>query len=129
MNRDWCFEDDFGYMRRIWRERGSTVQPVGTLTVNLSAISQNWLMMCAALQATTRCAAVVKANAYGLGVARVAQALYAAVPSPKGPGHGSRTGQAWFFAGTLLKNIVLSWNKIRKAWCMTDCQSSQEGPT
>lgn len=54
------------------------MQEIGILTVNLSAISQNWLMMRRSLKPGTRCAAVVKANAYGLGVARVAQALYAA---------------------------------------------------
>lgn len=54
------------------------MQEIGILTVNLSAISQNWLMMRRSLKPGTQCAAVVKANAYGLGVARVAQALYAA---------------------------------------------------
>lgn len=66
----------------------------GTLTVNLSAISQNWLMICKALHSGAACAAVVKANAYGLGVARVAQALYAA---------GCRT----FFVAQLAEGVEL----------------------
>ena len=54
------------------------VEALGTITVNLSAVSNNWLMIRQALKPATQCAAVVKANAYGLGVAQVAQALYGA---------------------------------------------------
>ncbi|WP_374250874.1 alanine racemase [Xanthobacter sp.] len=47
------------------------------LTVDLSAIADNWRTL-AALAAPAECAAVVKANAYGLGIDRVAPALWKA---------------------------------------------------
>lgn len=47
------------------------------LTVDLSAIADNWRTL-AALAAPAECAAVVKANAYGLGIDRVAPALWRA---------------------------------------------------
>ncbi|MFG1227487.1 alanine racemase [Xanthobacter wiegelii] len=47
------------------------------LTVDLSAVADNWRTL-AALAAPAECAAVVKANAYGLGIARVAPALWQA---------------------------------------------------
>lgn len=45
-----------------------------TLTVDLGAIARNWRRL-AALAPTAECAAVVKADAYGLGAAEVAPAL------------------------------------------------------
>lgn len=48
-----------------------------TLTIDLDALAGNWRAL-AALSAPARCAAVVKADAYGLGIARVVPALAAA---------------------------------------------------
>lgn len=64
----------------------------GVLAVNLAAIAANWKAL-AALVAPAECAAVVKANAYGLGAARVIPALRAA---------GCRT----FFVATLDEAIA-----------------------
>lgn len=47
------------------------------LTINLEAICENWLQLKSRLQ-NAECAAVVKANAYGLGAQKVAPALYQA---------------------------------------------------
>ncbi|MDB5525541.1 MAG: alr [Rhizobium sp.] len=47
------------------------------LTVDLGAVVENWRMLCK-LSARARTAAVVKADAYGLGAAEVGQALAAA---------------------------------------------------
>ena len=47
------------------------------LTVDLGAVADNWRTL-SALVAPAECAAVVKANAYGLGIARVAPALWRA---------------------------------------------------
>ena len=49
----------------------------GILHVDLSALVDNWRMLCKH-NARTECAAVVKADAYGLGMAEVAPALYRA---------------------------------------------------
>src|SRR5690606_33820149 len=45
------------------------------LTVDLGALAENWRRL-AALVAPADCAAVVKANAYGLGAAECAPALW-----------------------------------------------------
>jgi len=50
----------------------------GILTINLTAIQNNWRTIAQQLGPGTEAGAVVKANAYGLGVAPVAKALYAA---------------------------------------------------
>lgn len=50
-------------------------QYAGVLQINLSAIRSNWRLLREHFQGRF-CGAVVKANAYGLGVAPVAQALY-----------------------------------------------------
>lgn len=50
----------------------------GVLTIDLRAIVANWLKLDAMGGQTARCAAVVKANAYGLGAVPVSQALYKA---------------------------------------------------
>ena len=47
----------------------------GTLTINLNAIRQNWQKLRS--MSINDAAAVVKANAYGLGLKQVAEALYA----------------------------------------------------
>jgi alanine racemase len=65
----------------------------GWLTIDVAAIVANWRML-AELAAPAECAAVVKADAYGLGAARVAPALLAA---------GCRT----FFVAHLGEGIAL----------------------
>lgn len=52
--------------------------PRGELTIDLGAIAHNWELMSSCLSERSRCGAVVKASAYGLGVDRVAKALYQA---------------------------------------------------
>jgi alanine racemase len=47
----------------------------GVLTIDLSALRGNWRLL-AERAAPAVCGAVVKANAYGLGAAEVAAALY-----------------------------------------------------
>jgi alanine racemase len=49
----------------------------GTLTINLAAIETNWRTLCREIR-TAECAAVVKANGYGLGLEAVAAKLDAA---------------------------------------------------
>ena len=49
----------------------------GLLTVDLAALADNWRTL-AKLAAPGRCAAVVKANAYGVGLDRAAPALWSA---------------------------------------------------
>jgi hypothetical protein len=55
----------------------SAVRCGGILTVDLTALAANFRSLVAWVGSAT-CAAVVKANAYGLGAARVAPALAAA---------------------------------------------------
>jgi alanine racemase len=51
----------------------------GLLTIDLDAIAANWRRLASKLaESGTECGAVVKADAYGLGVARVAPALWTA---------------------------------------------------
>lgn len=52
--------------------------PTGELTVDLRAIADNWKLLNSRLASGVECGAVVKANAYGLGVDRVAPKIYAA---------------------------------------------------
>ncbi len=51
--------------------------PFCELKINLGAIASNWRKL-SKLSASAECAAVVKADAYGLGVSRVAPSLYGA---------------------------------------------------
>ncbi len=51
-------------------------QPLSELVIDLAAIAQNWLDLKRRLAAGADCAAVVKADAYGLGATRVAGHLY-----------------------------------------------------
>lgn len=71
----------------------SLEQSCTILTVDLAHIATNWKRL-AERVAPAECTAVVKANAYGLGVAPVARALFAA---------GSRT----FFVANLAEAIAL----------------------
>jgi alanine racemase len=63
------------------------------LTINLGAIARNYRLLRKRLRGG-RCAAVVKANAYGLGVARVAPVL-------------ARAGSRTFFVATLDEGVEL----------------------
>lgn len=65
----------------------------GVLTIDLGAVSANWRQI-ADRVAPAACAAVVKADAYGLGIARVAPVLWAA---------GART----FFVSLLCEGVRL----------------------
>jgi alanine racemase len=70
--------------------------PVGAgavLTIDLAAIGANYRLLCDRL-AGAECAAVVKADAYGLGAARVAQSL-------------ARLGCRHFFVAHLQEGLVL----------------------
>ncbi|AWF79791.1 alanine racemase [Microbulbifer sp. A4B17] len=49
----------------------------GLLSINLKAIADNYLDLVGRLGTGTRCGAVVKADAYGLGMAHIVPALYA----------------------------------------------------
>ena len=53
------------------------VSAPGRLTIDLAALADNWRAL-ASLAAPAQCAAVVKANAYGIGLDRAAPALWAA---------------------------------------------------
>lgn len=50
--------------------------PLSTLEVHLDAVAHNWLLLKKKLEKGTDCAAVVKADAYGLGAREVSKALY-----------------------------------------------------
>jgi alanine racemase len=64
------------------------------LEIDLAAIAENWRRIRARLRPGTSCAAVVKADAYGLGMARVAPSLAAA-------------GCTLFFVATIDEGIAL----------------------
>ncbi|WP_226666594.1 alanine racemase [Microbulbifer aggregans] len=66
----------------------------GLLTINLAAVAENYCALRARLRTGSRCGAVVKANAYGLGVEQVAPVLYA---------QGCRD----FFVATLAEGLAL----------------------
>lgn len=48
----------------------------GLLSINLQSIADNYLDLTKRLATGTRCGAVVKADAYGLGMSQVVPALY-----------------------------------------------------
>ncbi|SEA51383.1 alanine racemase [Microbulbifer marinus] len=48
----------------------------GLLSIDLQAIGENYLQLCGRLASGSHCGAVVKADAYGLGMTEVAPALY-----------------------------------------------------
>lgn len=52
--------------------------PTGELSVDLRAIAENWHYIKKQLKPSVSCGAVVKANAYGLGVDRIAPKIYQA---------------------------------------------------
>lgn len=49
----------------------------GVLTIDLAAVQENWRRVNAELGSATTAAAVIKANAYGLGASQIGPALYA----------------------------------------------------
>lgn len=89
--------------------------PTGELSVDLRAIADNWQIIQKQLNPKTQCGAVVKANAYGLGVDRVAPKLYA-------------TGCREFFVSNLkeasqLKSLISADAKI---FVLTGCNAGAE---
>lgn len=50
--------------------------PSSRLSINLDAIAQNWLLLKKKLKNGADCAAVVKADSYGLGAAAISRALF-----------------------------------------------------
>ena len=66
-----------------------------TLSINLTAISENWNQLQRLSNSNVRTAAVVKANAYGLGIKPVAQHLF-------------KTGVRTFFVSTVDEAVDLS---------------------
>ena len=67
---------------------------VGCLTVDVAAIRRNWQLLCDRVAVGVEVAAVVKADAYGLGIAAVVLALY-------------RQGCRHFYVATLAEGIAL----------------------
>lgn len=74
------------------------------LTIDLNALVGNWKLLQQKVAPSTRCAAVVKANAYGLGIAPVAKVLFA---------NGCRV----FFVATLEEGI-----ELRTLLAKSDCE-------
>lgn len=64
------------------------------LTIDLQAIANNWQLLSNKVGVESQCAAVVKANAYGLGIGPVSQVLF---------GQGCRI----FFVATLTEGVEL----------------------
>jgi alanine racemase len=56
--------------------RANYPAPLSVLEIDLDAIAGNWLLLKKRLKAGADCAAVVKADAYGLGAEKVAMALH-----------------------------------------------------
>lgn len=50
--------------------------PTGELSIDLHAVAENWRIIQKQLGENSECGAVVKANAYGLGVERIAPRIY-----------------------------------------------------
>src|ERR1700683_1122072 len=72
--------------------RGSPANAAGVLTIALSALARNWREL-ARRAAPGLCAAVIKADAYGVGIETAAPALHAAGASVffvAHPGEGAR---------------------------------------
>jgi alanine racemase len=71
LSRDEAQRDERGPASLL---RAPNAAPTGCVTINLDQLARNWMGL-ADLVAPARCAAVVKANAYGLGADRVIPAL------------------------------------------------------
>ncbi|PCO04065.1 alanine racemase [Microbulbifer flavimaris] len=76
------------------QEQRSSLCDEGVLLIDLDAIGRNYDILCGKVGAVGRCAAVVKADAYGLGVRRVAPVLW-------------KRGCRHFFVATLAEGVVL----------------------
>jgi alanine racemase len=81
-------------MRDSERPSRALARAGAVLEIDLAAIVANWRRLAAELKPGTQCAAVVKADAYGLGVARVAPRLAAA-------------GCTLFFVATIDEGLAL----------------------
>jgi alanine racemase len=81
-------------MRDSERPSRALARAGAVLEIDLAAIVGNWRRLAAELKPGTECAAVVKADAYGLGVARVAPRLAAA-------------GCTLFFVATIDEGLAL----------------------
>jgi alanine racemase len=81
-------------MRDSERPSRALARAGAVLEIDLAAIVANWRRLAAELKPGTECAAVVKADAYGLGVARVAPRLAAA-------------GCTLFFVATIDEGLAL----------------------
>jgi alanine racemase len=79
-------------VRRV-RETSSEPEPTGVLVVDLDALARNYAKL-RRLAAPAECAAVVKADAYGLGMEAVARRLY-------------REGCRRFFVATQAEGVAL----------------------
>ncbi|MFT5083700.1 MAG: alanine racemase [Lentisphaeria bacterium] len=88
----------------------------GELSVDLRAIADNWKYIRDQLNASAECGAVVKANAYGLGVERIAPKIYQA---------GCRN----FFVANLKEAIQLQSlvGRDSKIFVLTGCIAGAEG--
>ncbi len=69
---------EFGPLAGEPASRGATAIARAQLTIDLDAIADNWRALDAASRPVVETAAVLKADAYGLGAARVGPALHAA---------------------------------------------------
>ncbi len=77
------------------RSRARTIERAGAiLEIDLDAVVSNWKLLGERLTFGTRCAAVVKADAYGLGVDEIAPVL-------------ARAGCKTFFVATLIEGLEL----------------------
>jgi alanine racemase len=82
-----------GRMGAFQRAEADTIGGTGVLTIDLSAVAANWRLLAARVQ-PAQCAAVVKADAYGLGAAALAPVL-------------ARAGCRHFFVAHLAEGIAL----------------------
>ncbi len=71
------FDAAFEVASKMLCRKGLEVKSVGTLKINLAAIQKNWQQFEQMTSTETRVAAVVKADAYGLGAKQVVAALFA----------------------------------------------------
>ena len=65
-------------MPSIRTDAAASAVPANTLVIDLDAVAANWRILGSRSPAGVPCAAVVKADAYGLGASMVAPALYGA---------------------------------------------------
>lgn len=75
----WILLDKFAYMPLAFLFGGILFMnpSTGVLTIDLSAVEENWWRVNRQLHGQARASAVIKANAYGLGADRIGPFLYA----------------------------------------------------